>query len=604
MSAVGTLARELRLHPLDLRFAQALGRVGRETDPLVLALTALASQRVRQGHTCLVLESVAEASHPSLVIPAKDEVYRRLRQSPLVSAEGTDRSTAPLLLDRAGRLYLRRYADYERRLAGVLRQLADTEPTELPSLDPLLDRLFGPTADAHQRNAAREAVRRPLTIITGGPGTGKTSTVVRVLAALVEVATLGEAPVPSILLLAPTGKAAARLAESVRNSRDRLDISERVREAIPATASTIHRALEVVGNRFRRGMDHPFDADIVVVDEASMIDLSLMVHLVEAVPPQAKLVLLGDRDQLSSVEAGAVLGDICAPLARPEPVTPRKRRRTKAVPKSQLAFGFEAAKPPESPIRASIVSLEKSYRYDSQSGIATLAAAINRGDAEGSLQVLEDPKADDVRLVLPSRANDHLREQIQQGFGPYLSEQDPGAALRSFGNYRILCAHRGGRLGVEAMNRFAHATLGLGPRSRTRAHYPGRPILVMTNDYDLELYNGDVGLSFEGEAGPMVAFPAADGDGVRQIAPARLPAHETVFAMSIHKSQGSEYDDIGVVLPWEASPIITRELLYTAITRAKKRVTIYATHAVLHTGIRSRVERASGLAERLHQAGP
>ncbi len=383
----------------------------------------------------------------------------------------------------------------------------------------------------------------------------------------------------------------------------RLPMEEAVRAAIPIEARTIHRAL---GPRpdgtWRHDADDPLAADVVVVDEASMVDIALMRSLLAAVRPEARLVILGDRDQLASVEAGAVLADICGEV--------RKNGRVEAAHAEDAAAGPAIAH--------CIARLSYSFRFGSGTGIGTLAQAINAGDADAALAVLGDSATDDVVLVTepPILRGDRLQPQLEAlvatGYGAYLAQLDSGppsldaiaAALEDLGRFRVLCAHRRGPAGVSTLGRAVVETLASsGGISPSGEHWRGRPILVTRNDPALRLYNGDVGLvapdpTLGGRLRLRAFFPEPDGSP-RAVAPPRLPPHETVFSMSIHKSQGSEFDTVVVVLPDVGSPLLTRELLYTAVTRARQRVVLFAQPDAIRSAVERRAERASGLRARL-----
>ncbi len=561
------------LSPLDRHFAESMARLAHSDDPRVALGAAVASRFVAHGHVCADLASLAGApvelpetgaAGGDLRWPDLDPWTRALTASRLV---GDGSGPEPLVL-RGRRLYLARYHDLERRLVRQLLERAEAEPPPVDAalLETGLDRLFGPATDdnaaADQRRAAAVALRRRLTVISGGPGTGKTSTVVRLLALLVEQADAAGRPRPRIAMAAPTGKAAARLGEAVSSALvaggpRSLQASPSVRAAIPAEASTIHRLLGVIPDgprRFHHDADHPLPLDVLVVDEASMIDLALMTRLAEAVPPEARLLLLGDRDQLASVEAGAILGDICA------------------------------GGPGDA-----VVELRHSFRFGPESGIRRLADAVNRGDAAAVLEVLRGDEHVDVALVAPpddGPLGPVLAPLVREGYAPLLRRAAPADGLRSLDRFRVLCAHRRGLAGVEAVNPLCERTLaragGLVPRG---PWYAGRPVMVTSNDRQLRLFNGDVGLVDAGPDGALRAFfPGPDGE-LRSLAPTRLPRVETVFATTIHKSQGSEYDHVLVVLPRNPSPITTRELLYTAITRARRRVTVCASTRSIATTV-------------------
>jgi exodeoxyribonuclease V alpha subunit len=539
--------------------------------------------------------------------PALDDWRAMLDASPLVAAAGSALAT-PLVLDAAGRLYLRRYWEHQARLATAIRTraLAEAPPVDDGCLAEGLVRLFKPHVAGGpdwQRIAAAVAVLRRFCVISGGPGTGKTHTVVRILALLVEQGLRSAGRAPKCTLLAPTGKAAARLTESIRAGKAELNCSAAVMAAIPDAAATIHRGLGAVPGRsaqFRHGPDNPLVADVVLVDEASMVDVALMARLVGAMPEQARLILLGDQDQLASVEAGAVLGDICNTGA-PRSFSRSFSAAVAARVGTPLPLAPDAAE--RSGIWDCIVQLMHSYRYQAEGGIGRLARAVNAGDTESVYAALADGGG--VRLVEPApdgALGSVLESAVREGFAPYFAAQDPLERLRALEGFRVLCAHRRGPLGVETVNTQIEQLLaGDGTIRPDATFYVGRPILITRNDYQLQLYNGDVGTIVDDPERPgarVAVFLGADG-AARRIAPSRLPPHETVFAMSVHKSQGSEFDAVAVLLPAQPSPIVSRELLYTAVTRARRQATVYATPAVIAHGVAHRSERASGLRDAL-----
>lgn len=600
--------------PLDLALVDALGRAVGGPLPLPVALGVVAaSAAVRRGAVCADLAHLAADGPrdddgvrvPGLSWPAPEPWAAALDASPVCG--GAD-GRAPLVRE-GHRLTLRRLWAHEARLAAALRA-RDLPPAT--TVDPAvlrdgLQRLFpaaAHTVDA-QAIAAATAATRPFAVIAGGPGTGKTTTVVRVLALLIEQAfAAGKGP-PAILLLAPTGKAAARLSESIRAARGGLPVADAVRDAIPDTASTIHRALGVIpgpSGGFRHGPASPLPADVVLVDEASMVDLALMDRLVAATPPAARLLLLGDRDQLASVDAGAILGDLCADR-RPPASAPARA----ALAEWGLALPPAAAPPPARPSLAdAIVHLTHSHRFDPARGIGRLATALRRGDASDAEAVLREGPADEVGLE-PGLSGDALPPTLQRALQAAAhdmaaAQADPPAALRAFGAFRILSAHRRGPTGVEALNRLAEAQLQAQRllERRLGLFYALRPVLVTENDPTQSLFNGDVGLTLPvGPGGALrVCFPTADG-GVRAVVPERLPPHETTWAMTVHKSQGSEFGAVAFVLPADDGPLLTRELVYTAVTRARTRVVLFGDVARVRTACARPVQRASGLQDRI-----
>jgi exodeoxyribonuclease V alpha subunit len=488
------------------------------------------------------------------------------------------------------------------------RARASDEPADADAARQRLDELFpeseGPLAN-EQRIAAKVASLRQLTIISGGPGTGKTTTVVGLLVLLIEQLLLAGHRSPRVTLLAPTGKAAARLVESVAQARRRLGILEPIAAHLPETAMTLHRALRPLGGsttRFYHDARRPLLADVVVVDEASMVDVALMRRLFEALPLRARVVLLGDKNQLASVEAGAVLADLCGGDHSPTygATLEKTSRRVFGEPlrPGGIADGGTDA---SFPLDDSIVLLTHSHRFSGKSDIGLLAGAVQTGDARTVEQILDSGR--DVRFIEASPAGGlprRLRGIVARGFEGLVSGKNPTEVLAKLGRFRILCARRRGPNGVDAANTWAESVLraaGLVDPSST--WYRGRPVLVTENDYGLGLFNGDVGTALEGPSGPLRVFFTDSSGRPRAVAPARLPRHETAFAMSVHKSQGSEFDEILILLADEASPVLSRELLYTAVTRARRRVTIIGPRASLRRCVERRAHRISGLVDAL-----
>ena len=599
-------ARELSL--LDEQLARGLARMGGDAQSEVLLAVALASRATRHGHVCLDLgrfvkpslegpDALAAAAWPLLAT-----WLETLRGSRLVGG-GSD--TTPLVLEGES-LYLRRYFRYETRLARQLGERIEHLESKLDgkALRASLDRLFprdglAPGELDVQRLAALVAVARRFCIISGGPGTGKTTTVVKILALLAEQAVLAGKKKLHVTLVAPTGKAAARLREAILEQRAKLDVDESIRALVPDATSTIHRALRPIPgslSRFRHDADNPLPTDVLLVDEASMVDLALMARLVAALPPHARLILLGDRNQLASVEAGAILGDLCGP--------PRAVGFSRAFATHvQALSGDEVPVTGEAGIEDCVVQLRVNNPYPVGWVIAARGLAINDGEGVGAAAVLAAGH-DDVRWH-PSPSGkgkdglgDALRACVVDGYRAYLRERDPRACFDAFGRFRVLAAHRRGPLGVETLNALvADALAEEGLLRPVGPWYARRPLLVRENDYHVGLFNGDVGLVLpdpdDGDAARAWFFTAEGA--VRMPAPPRLPPHETVFATTVHKSQGSEFDEVAVVLPREASAILTRELLYTAVTRARKRVVVFGDAEVIAAAVTRPIERASGL---------
>ena len=464
-----------------------------------------------------------------------------------------------------------------------------------------------------QKISAALALTSARCVISGGPGTGKTTTVVKLLALLLQAQ-----PDLNIKMVAPTGKAAARLTESITNALGELALDKTVSQHIPTEASTIHRLLGVRNNsaHFRHNQDNPLVLDLLLVDEASMVDLPLMAKLLSALPDHARLILLGDKDQLASVEAGAVLGDICSFIEL-------GYSQEKAQQLAELT-GFESLSSKVNNSVNQLMSdklclLRKSYRFDQFSGIGYLASAVNKGGVRAEQLLALCEQYDDLSYYINDPQSDAVFEQLViEGYGPYLSALpeanksivDNGnrdaakQLLKQFNDFKILCATREQEWGVEQLNHRCEKILqktGLLARrfDSTQTWYIGRPVMVTENSYHLNLFNGDIGLCLEGEDGQLrVYFVMPDGT-VADYQPSRLPSHQTVFAMTVHKSQGSEFSHTLLALPNYALPVVNRELIYTGITRAKNQLTLMADLSLVASAIRSRASRNSRLTERL-----
>lgn len=699
------------IRPLDVAFARTIrdlcAEQGEPPAALPLLLAALVSHQVGRGHVCIDLAMLLDDAVTTLALPPDEarpaslQALSGLKPADLLAATSLYECTAalqaslavgdgsyatPLVLDGT-RLYLRRFWGYEQGIARGIQQrlqqsspLADASSPAAQTLEKALDVLFpseggmngsgaaGAQKEAvnFQKLACALAARHRFAIITGGPGTGKTTTVVNLLAALQAVA--GEDPQRQgrkfrIRLAAPTGKAAARLNESIGGAVSRLPLHRLPGNVglddIPVQVTTLHRLLGARPNTrsFRHHRDHPLLVDILVIDEASMVDVDLMAAVFEALPPHTQLILLGDKDQLASVDAGAVLGDLCqrAASAHYLPDTARWLQAITGQPVPEHLIDPEGQ-----PLDQAVAMLRKSYRFSDESGIRQLAEAVNTDRLDDTmLAQCRTAAFDDVIWLNGTEARLDTETTLEQicrhavsgtaeafhksgegrvvngvslpppmGYRHYLtlmqhqpSHDSPREAwdelarsvLEAFGDFQVLCALRRGPWGVEGLNdRIARALLVQKLIPRAEGWYAGRPVLITANDYNLGLMNGDIGITFslpwgavEGGAQPQsvlrVAFPSADGsDGIRWMSPSRLPHLETVFAMTVHKSQGSEFNHACLVLPDRLNPVVTRELLYTGITRAKNWFSLITGDPhVLRACVRQQVVRASALAERV-----
>ncbi|GLR76984.1 exodeoxyribonuclease V subunit alpha [Aliivibrio sifiae] len=472
--------------------------------------------------------------------------------------------------------------------------LAATKSSELEALDNLI-----PTKHCvnWQKVAAAVALTRRFSVISGGPGTGKTTTVTKLLASLVTQAQQDNKSI-AIKLVAPTGKAAARLTESIGQAVQSIGLAPEVKEAIPTDASTLHRLLGYIPNQvdFRHNKSNPLHLDVLVVDEASMVDLPMMARLLDAVPEHARVILLGDKDQLASVEAGAVLGDICQ-------FTKMGYSQNQAQQLSQLTGYALPVQSHNNAVADSLCMLQKSYRFDARSGIGQLAKAINEG-SKFKVEAVWAKGFSDIRFHdLSNDSYNAMITMMVNGYRSYLGHihagDKPEVALKAFSYIQLLCAMREGDFGVVGLNQRIEKGLrksDLIPHG-DEVWYSGRPVMVTQNDYGVGLYNGDIGIAMPDPVDQRlrVYFDMPDGS-IRGVLPSQLPEHETVYAMTIHKSQGSEFEHTVLALPAEFSPILTRELIYTGVTRAKKKLDLFATEKVVARGVMIKTQRNSGLA--------
>jgi exodeoxyribonuclease V alpha subunit len=646
------------LRALDKAFVAFLHELAPEDDPLVLLAAALTSHQLGHGHVCLDLFETLKEPDFALSLPPEGDVQggamllpsqllgsldgahwcKVLAASNLVALAADSRDNVrdrPLVLS-GKRLYLRRYWAYERRIDLSLRErLTEHESTPNDLLQRLTG-LFGPARPGEvidwQKLACALATRSAFSIVTGGPGTGKTTTVVRLLALLQAPAVEAGMPL-RIRLAAPTGKAAARLTESISQQVRTLKVSEAIREKIPSDVTTVHRLLgSRPGTRhFRHHAGNRLPLDVLVVDEASMIDLEMMANLLDALPAHARLVLLGDKDQLASVEAGAVLGDLCRD-AEAGWYSPQTRQWLEAVSGESLqAGGLQEDTQGTHPLAQQVVMLRHSRRFGEGSGIGQLARWVNQQQPEEARKLLSARSHDDVYGLSLKGEQDRTLERLlleghgegPQGYRHYLAllrKQRPPLdspledsrwtdwareVLQAFDAFQLLCAVRKGPWGVEGLNqRVTEALLRARLIDSDQQWYEGRPVLMTRNDYGLGLMNGDIGIALKlpeqeghGKQVLRVAFPRNDGQGgVRFVLPSRLNDVETVYAMTVHKSQGSEFAHTALILPDALNPVLTKELIYTGITRAKDWFTLIESRAgVFEEAVKRRVKRLSGL---------
>lgn len=591
----------------DVHVATRLGRLGQESDERVLLAVAIAVRAVRAGSVCVDLADAGDLavtgeddteSTVDLPWPALDEWTAACLASPLV-ATGVAKDPGRPLRWVAGRLYLDRYWRQEQ----VVRTEMDARVTRPPSavevgeLEAVLRRLFPGGAPDRQRLAAAASALTSVTVLTGGPGTGKTTTVARLLAVLHASAI---APL-RVALAAPTGKAAARLQEAVRHEAGRLeDPADRARVGQPS-ASTLHRLLgwkPGSSNRFRHDRSNRLPYDVVVVDETSMVSLTLMSRLLEALRPESRLVLVGDPDQLTSVEAGAVLGDLVARPPVAGDVPPGLERL--------VADDLPAAAADLAALANGVVRLERVHRHGHV--IGALAAAIRSGRADDAMTSLREGSAEVsfVETTQEPADDDQTRavraDAVDAGVALTTAARDGdvGAALELLERHRVLVAHRRGPAGVShwaaEVERWVRSAVG--DVADEGEWYRGRPLLVTANDRDSGLYNGDTGVVVDDGLGGVVAAFGSPATPLL-VRPHRLPAVQTVHAMTVHRGQGSQFARVSLVLPPATSPLLTRELLYTAVTRARGLVRVVGSEAAVRAAVERPVRRASGLRQPL-----
>ena len=559
MNVAPTLLTHPEFADIDRHFARFINDFGEGELPAIAA--AMLSRNIRHGHICLDL--VKGPVHfdeplPVFIWPKLETWEKAFTKNRAIGGPADGR---PLVLDNAGRLYLRRYWEYEKALAEAILLRCDSQTPANPRTGDL------------QELAIETALARRFVVISGGPGTGKTTTVLKILERMLSQPG-GENL--RIALAAPTGKAAARLQETLLAGG-----ANGVRQdRLPKSASTLHRLLGSRRNSvyFRHNAKNPLPVDLVVVDEASMVPLTMMAKLFAALPHRANVILLGDRDQLSSVEPGAVLGDIARAASEP------------------------------GPLQGSLVVLDKNYRFGNESNIFALCNAVREGEIERALKILNSGERPDVisgRTPPPLQVTERLRQRVIAGYSAYLRAPDPAEALKEFKKFRVLCALRTGPYGVESLNRTIEKILREEQLvTGTQNTYAGMPILITQNDYQLRLYNGDIGILLPDPAnGSLLAWFIGEDGGIRRVPPARLPEYEPAFVMTVHKSQGSEFDNVLLILPDKESPVLTRELIYTGLTRARSRVEVWFQESVLRAAIVRTIQRGSGLRDRLCEAG-
>ncbi|MBP7460101.1 MAG: exodeoxyribonuclease V subunit alpha [Candidatus Delongbacteria bacterium] len=589
------LVEIVKLNEIDYYFAQFIRGLAEEEGELLFHTAIQLSHSRCEGHICLYLDSVSGRSYRfvcpwnrqefEFTFPTVSDWVSGLTTSRVVG--NPDDAIRPLILEE-NRLYLQRYWNYERELAvnlvAMSRECRDGTG-ELPESN-LVTETGSPDdwSDEHRR-AAVMALTRRLLIISGGPGTGKTTSVAWILYRM-----LMRNPEMKICLTAPTGKAAARLNEAIEQIKRRMESGgdPTIIQRIPANAMTIHRLLESLPHSasFRRRASNPLEADLVVADEASMIDLALMSKLCAALKPEARLILLGDEHQLSSVEAGSVFGDLCRAGGSPGSLNP-------------------------SILSSSMIRFTHSRRFPESSPIHYLSRYINQGMGDEAIRYLDEMSANQSDPVIrvhwvtsadPGSIRPILTSWVTEGYRPYLTADQPEEALRRFNQFRILTVTNEGPWGVGMMNDMAEKILHEnGLIAVEPGRYEHQPLMILKNHYPFNLFNGDVGIVGKDATGmKRVYFPDYQGGKPREFIPSILPPSQTVFAMTVHKSQGMEFDHVVLVLPEPDSKALCRELIYTAVTRTRDRIVLVGQREAFLAAVQKKTERGSGLAARLN----
>ncbi len=617
-SASIDLARKLEtpsFRAIDRQFAKFL--MSRcNADELTSLAGAVASALVASGHSCLLLNELSgtawgENPDNTFLLPAKDEWKNALANSGAVGKPGGEK--LPLILD-GDRLYMYRYFNYENIVTQRLLRLSAPHPIEIPfGVIELAKILFDERKDLSAYGGHLQAAGAflpffsRLSIISGGPGTGKTTVLSKMLALLCKRSVDKHERLPNIRLAAPTGKAAQRMGESLLQAASTISDVKIKDHLSSITPSTLHRLLGMTGftPTPKHNAENPLEADIVVIDESSMMDITLFTRLVEALPDDVHLIILGDRHQLASVQAGSVMADICDAFS-PNSFTKEFSNLVNSVIDGKQNAITHSVK---SQILSPLVELQFSYRFEGEKPIGRVSKAVNQGSADMALEVLNSVQSTDEHCVIAAHPGDEaIAKIILDGYAPLFTSKDPSEALDRLGKFMVLTALNEGRFGREGIKQLVYKTYYKDP--------PVRPIKITENSPQHSLFNGDMGVIMstrdgDGKTREYAWFPAvtnnAESDqqnvnSPRSFLVGNLPGYVDAFAITIHNSQGSEFDEVIIVLPEKESALLTRELLYTAVTRAKSKVHIYGTEQVLRKSIETKTMRHSGLSDRLRES--
>jgi len=592
------LLENRQITEMNIRFAEFIAGLCKNKDSTFFFLMVLISSWTEKGHICLDLNNLSDEDIRSIIdtagitLPHIEKIKAILNSSSCIGRPG---ETAPLILDE-NRLYFERFYSSEKELINrinlrIKKNIKFSEKTE-KEIAGVLKGLFPVTNEIDwQAVAALTSLLKYFTVISGGPGTGKTTTVIKILILLIELNSKGLLHSPdkplNIVLCAPTGKAAARLIEAIENSKKKINYSEEILALVPDEGYTIHRLLNNLSDK------NNTPPDVIIIDEASMVDLSILARLFSSIPDLTRVILLGDKDQLASVEAGAVLGDICTGISEYKYSEAFYRNIGKF-----LKINIKAENNNQPDIRDSIVLLNKNYRF--KGNLYSLSIAVNSGDTAKAFNILKSSNSE-ISWIDPEK-NTMYRTILQKNllglYLEYIKETDIEKAFNIFDSFRVLCALRRGPFGVVTTNNWIEQILkNQGLINPYRRFYNNRPVLITKNDYNTGLLNGDIGIIRKDKKAEdnLYAF-FKDGSGsFKKISPYKLPEHETVYSMTVHKSQGSEFEKVILILPDKPGPIITRELIYTGITRTKSDIQIISRESVLKYGISNFIKRTSGI---------
>ncbi len=592
------MLKEEVIEPFDVEFARIISLIEGKTSRELAIVSSLVSRLRRDGHVCVDMKELLNTGSENALIalPFKidEEFINKLLNTESIVKPGI---RGPLVLDQELRIYLYRFWMYEQILADAIKKRAmnDLSIPDKNRIKNRMDQLFAETDQYDwQKIASAMALKKRFCAISGGPGTGKTHLIFTIILLLSD---LNPEQDINIALLAPTGKASARMKDAFKNRYSLIqDMKKNV--ALPYT-STIHRFL--IGLKLKRRFENlPEKPDIVFVDEASMVDLELMTRLIQALPEHCQIILTGDKDQLSSVEAGAVFSDIC-PQERTNSFSPAMCSYLNEATGYNLVSSADKSES----MGDCIVNLERNYRFSAESGIYHLSSAVRGGNWDCAISVLKDHRYPDVtwrRINSVQMLHMNIRKMVIENFRKLHNIFTPFDAIRILDSFRILTPLREGPFGTVAINRFIEnilirQTVG----DIINEWYHGKPIIITRNNYELELFNGDTGIILKDTpaSSELSAYFTSEDNTFRRFHPMVLPDCETAYVMTVHKSQGSEFERVILVLPDRDSPLLTKELIYTAITRAKESVEIWGKEDILKSAISRKTRRLSGLKDLL-----